>query len=201
MATHCPVATPAQPNVSTNLPLEYQECFALLKQLSFKKGDFILASGKKANYYMDCRTTTLSGRGSYLLGKLLYEQIAPLNADAVGGVVIGAAPMVTAVTAHSAQSGHPLDGFLIRKESKGHGTGKQIEGHIQPWMRVVLVEDVVTTGGSLIKGIEAIERDFPSVTIAGVISIVDRNAGGREALAQKAIPYQSLYAIDAFLAE
>ncbi len=178
-----------------------QELFEIVKTLSFRRGDFTLASGKKAKYYIDCRTTTLSGRGAYLIGRLFHEMIEPLNVDAVGGVVIGAAPMVSAVSMRAAEMGQDLNGFLIRKEAKGHGTGKQVEGHIAPWMRVVLVEDVVTTGGSLIKGIKAIQENYPSVSIAGILSIVDRKAGGREAFERLAIPYRSLYDVDEFLAE
>lgn len=178
-----------------------QELFELLKQLSFRRGEFVLASGKRANYYIDCRTTTLAGRGSYLIGRLLYEMLEPARIDAVGGVIIGAAPMVTAITCRSAEVGKPIDGFLIRKEAKGHGTGRQIEGHLQPWMRVALVEDVITTGGSLLKGIDAIQRDYPSVEIVQVLSLVDREAGGREALSKAGIPYRSLYSVREFLAE
>ncbi len=178
-----------------------QELFEIIKTLSFRRGHFTLASGKQADYYIDCRTTTLSGRGAYLIGRLFYEMLEPLNVDAVGGVVIGAAPMVTAVTMRGAETGHPLNGFLIRKEAKGHGTGRQIEGHIAPWMRVALVEDVVTTGGSLTKGVQAVRAAYPSATIAGILSIVDRKAGGREAFEKLAIPYHALYDVDEFLAE
>lgn len=178
-----------------------KELFDIIKALSFRRGDFTLASGKKATYYIDCRTTTLSGRGAYLIGRLFYEMLEPLHIDAVGGVVIGAAPMVTAVTMRGAELGHPLNGFLIRKEAKGHGTGKQVEGHIAPWMRVALVEDVVTTGGSLVKGIQAIQNTYPDVTLSGILSIVDRQAGGREAFEALKIPYHSLYDVDEFLRE
>ncbi len=185
---------------SANNPYR-QELFELLKQLSFRRGDFVLASGKRASYYIDCRTTTLSGRGSYLIGRLLFEMLEPCHIDAVGGVIIGAAPMVTAITYRSAEAGQPVDGFLIRKEAKGHGTGRQIEGHLKPWMRVALVEDVITTGGSLLKGIDAIRRDYPSVDITRIVSLVDREEGGREALSRAGIPYRSLYSVHEFLAE
>ena len=178
-----------------------QELFELLKALSFKRGNFTLASGQKSEYYLDCRMTTLSARGSLLIGKLLYDHIRDLQVDAVGGMSMGADPIVTALTYRSAVLGHSLNGFLIRKETKGHGTGRQIEGHLQPWMRVVLVEDVVTTGGSTLKAIEAIRRFSPDVTIAKVIALVDRQAGGNETFKRQGIPYQSLFAIDAFLQE
>lgn len=178
-----------------------QKLFELLKQLSFKKGQFVLASGKTSNYYMDCRMTTLSGQGSYLIGKLLYDRISPLHVDAVGGMSMGADPMVSSVIYRAAEMGQDLNGFLIRKEAKGHGRGKQIEGHIQPWMKIVLLEDVVTTAGSTIKAIEAIRNFSPEVEIVKVLSLVDRGEGGAERLSQFGIPYEALFEIDAFQRE
>lgn len=178
-----------------------QELFELLKNLSFRTGDFVLASGKRAKFYLDCRKTTLSGRGSLLVGHLVHDLLAPYHLDAVGGMSMGADPIVTAVTYRSAQIGHPLDGFLIRKEAKGHGTGNQIEGHMAPWMRVALVEDVVTTGGSTLKAIAAIQQAYPTVQIVQIISLVDRHEGGQEAFANLGIPFQSLYSVQSFLAE
>jgi orotate phosphoribosyltransferase len=177
------------------------ELFQLLKQLSFRTGHFILASGKEASYYLDCRMTTLSARGSYLVGHLLYEMLAPLHLDAVGGMSMGADPIVTAVTYRSAEVGqHLINGFLIRKEPKGHGMGNQVEGHMAPWMRVALVEDVVTSGGSTLKAIDAVQRACPSAQIVQIVSLVDREAGGAEAFAKRGIPYQSLYSVQEFLA-
>ena len=177
------------------------ELFEILKEKSFRTGQFILASGKTSNYYLDCRISTLTGRGAYLIGHLLYPEIASLYVDAVGGMSIGADPIVSAITYASAEAGHPLNGFLIRKEAKGHGTGRQIEGNLSSWMRAVLVEDVVTTGSSTLKAIEVIKATYPSVQIAKVFSIVDREAGGQEAFTQAGVPYQSLYSVREFLAE
>lgn len=178
------------------------ELFELIKRLSFRKGDFVLASGKRSDYYIDCRMTTLDGRGSYLIGHLLYDILADMNVDAVGGMSMGADPIVTAITYRSAEVGRPLPGFLIRKEAKGHGTGRQVEGHLQPWMRVALVEDVVTTGGSTIKAIEAVRRTCPTAQIVGILSLVDREAGGTEAfksLRPAPVPYRSLYSVHELL--
>ncbi len=176
-----------------------RELFQLIRTLSFRQGDFVLASGQRSSYYLDCRMTTLHGRGSLLIGSLLYDLLAPLQVDAVGGVVIGAAPMVTAITTRSAEAGHPLNGFLIRKEAKGHGTGRGVEGHIAPWMRVALVEDVLTTGGSLLKGIEILRTTYPSLRIVQAVALVDRDAGGREALEKQSIPFRALYNVREFL--
>lgn len=182
--------------------VDRQRLLELIKHHSIQHGSFILASGQQSNYYIDCRKTTLSAEGAYLIGKLLYQAIEPLHIDSVGGVVIGSAPMVSAISTYSAMIGQQaIPGFLIRKETKGHGTQRMVEGHIAPWMRVILVEDVVTTGGSIIKGIQALKREYPNVTVDGVISLVDRASGGRDAFKKAAIPYQSLYTVDECLQE
>ena len=178
-----------------------EELFHIIKRLSFRKGDFILASGKRSDYYVDCRLTTLDGRGAYLIGHLLHDMMEDLHADAVGGMTLGADPIISSILYRSADVGRPLSGFIVRKEAKGHGVGKQIEGNIAPWMRVVLVEDVVTTGGSTLKAIEAIQKAYPTVQIVKILSIIDRNAGGKEAFSRLQIPFESLFDVQALLAE
>jgi orotate phosphoribosyltransferase len=178
-----------------------EELFHIIKRLSFRKGDFVLASGKRSNYYVDCRLTTLDGRGAYLIGNLLYDILENLHVDAVGGMTLGADPIISSIIYRSAEVGRPLSGFIVRKEAKGHGAAKQIEGHIAPWMRVVLVEDVVTTGGSTLRAIEAIQKAYPTVQIVQVLSIIDRNAGGKEAFSRLQIPFQSLFDVQSFLSE
>lgn len=179
----------------------HNELFQIIKRLSFKRGDFLLASGQRSSYYVDCRLSTLDGRGAYLIGHLLYDRLRPFHADAVGGMTLGADPIISSILYRSAEGGQPLAGFIVRKEAKAHGAGNQIEGHLAPWMRVVLVEDVVTTGGSTLKAIEAIRRAHPSVEIVGVLAIIDRNAGGAEAFRNLGIPFQALYNVQAFLEE
>jgi len=152
---------------------------------------------------MDCRMTALSGEGSWLIGQLFYHALQQLERpiSAVGGMVLGAAPLVTSVTAYSAFVGQPIDGFLVRKEAKAHGGNKQIEGHLHPYSRVVLVEDVVTTGGSTLKAIAAIRQQYPHVDVVGVLALVDRHAGARERFLQQGVPLHTLFGIDAFLQE
>lgn len=177
------------------------ELFQIVKRLSFKTGDFVLASGQRSNYYVDCRLSTLDGRGAFLIGHLFYELLENLNIDAVGGMTLGADPMISSVIYRSAEVGRPIPGFIVRKEAKGHGAARQIEGHIAPWMRVALVEDVVTTGGSTLKAIEAIQKAYPTVQIVQILSIIDRNAGGAEAFSRLQIPFQALYNVQSFLQE
>ena len=176
-----------------------QRLFELLKEYSFKKGDFVLASGKRSNFYLDCRMTTLHSEGSKLIGKLMAEKLRDDHLDAVGGMTMGADPIVSAITVQSELAGQGINGFLVRKESKGHGTGKQVEGHLEPWMRVALVEDVATTGGSTLKAIKAVRNACPSVQIVKVMAIVDREAGAKEAFASVGVPFEVLYSIQEFL--
>jgi orotate phosphoribosyltransferase len=192
---------PATVTVSPAHHTMKDELFQIVKRLSFKRGDFVLASGQRSNYYVDCRMTTLDGRGAFLVGHLFHDLLEHLNIDAVGGMTLGADPMISSVIYRSAEVGRPISGFIVRKEAKGHGASRQIEGHIAPWMRVALVEDVVTTGGSTLKAIEAIKTAYPTVEIVQVLSIIDRNAGGAEAFSRLQIPFQSLYNVQEFLAE
>lgn len=185
------------PTLATH-PLQ-QALFDLLNTLSFRRGEFVLSSGKTSNYYMDGRMTTLSAEGARLIGEILYDLIAPLNVQAIGGLTMGADPIVSAVSLTSALRGNPINGFLIRKEAKGHGTARQIEGHLNPGDRVVLVEDVITTGGSFIKAAEAVRNAVPNVAIVQLLALVDRNEGGAEALSSLHIPVRALFPVDAFL--
>lgn len=162
-----------------------------LKQLllakSYRNGRFKLSSGRESDFYIDGKQTTLSAEGAYLCGKLLFELISanPEKISAVGGMTLGADPLVTAVSVVSHLEGAPLPAFIVRKESKGHGTGQYIEGlsNLPPGGVVALVEDVVTTGGTLIKVIERVEAAGFKVGL--VATVVDRLEGGAEALAEK----------------
>lgn len=177
------------------------ELFRILQRLSFRRGDFVLASGQRSSYYIDCRMSTLDGRAAYLIGHLFYDLLEHLNVDAVGGMTLGADPLISSVLYRSAEVGHPLSGFIVRKEVKGHGAGGRFAGRLEPWMRVVLLEDVVTTGGSTLKAIEAIRQTYPSVEIVKVLTVIDRQAGGREAFSRLNIPLEALFDVQAFLTE
>ena len=157
----------------------------ILLEKSYKEGTFTLTSGKKSDFYIDCKQTTLSAEGAYLCGKLLYKLIRQQpDLTAVGGMTLGADPLVTAVSIVSFLEGSPMPAFIIRKEPKGHGTGSWIEGksNIQAGSFVALVEDVVTTGGTLIKAIERTQVE--GYKVGGVFALVDREEGGSELLAQ-----------------
>src|SRR5271154_5532152 len=162
-----------------------QELLEMLAQKSFRLGEFKLSSGGTSDYYIDCRTTTLDARGAQLVGQVFFDEIRKQGwqADAVGGLTMGADPIVVAVSVTSGT----LNGFLVRKAEKQHGTGQRIEGFREKGARVVIVDDVCTTGASTIQAIEA-ARDFGFV-IAGVMCLVEREeAGGRPNVEKAAAP-------------
>ena len=161
----------------------------LLASISFRLGEFTLSSGAKSDYYIDCRTTTLHAQGAVLTGQVFLDLIRQHSwqAEAVGGLTMGADPIVVATSIISAQAGSPIHGFLVRKSEKVHGMGRRIEGFQQKGARVVIVDDVYTTGGSTIQAIEA-AREF-GFNIAGVACLVERlEAKGRPAVEQAAAP-------------
>ena len=166
----------------------------LLRTHSFERREVTLASGRRSNFYIDCKRTTLAAEGHWLVGRLLLDRILRLSEPvaAVGGLTLGADPVASAVSMASWMAARPLQAFLVRKEAKGHGTGRFIEGPaLQPGTRVAIVEDVVTTGGS---GLQACERaEAAGLVVAGVFALVDRREGGREAFAARGLALDALF--------
>jgi orotate phosphoribosyltransferase len=162
-----------------------QELLEMLAQKSFRLGDFQLSSGGTSDYYIDCRTTTLDARGAQLVGQVFLDQIAEQGweADAIGGLTMGADPIVVAVAVTSGK----MHGFLVRKSEKQHGTGQRIEGFREKGARVVIVDDVCTTGSSTVHAIEA-AREY-GFEIVGVMCLVERqDAHGRPNVEKAAAP-------------
>jgi orotate phosphoribosyltransferase len=162
-----------------------QELLRLLAVKSFRLGEFKLSSGGASDYYIDCRTTTLDARGAQLTGQVFLEEIQRRgwNAQAIGGLTMGADPIVVAAAVTSGR----MNGFLVRKSEKQHGTGQRIEGFHEKGARVVIVDDVCTTGSSTIQAIEA-AREF-GFEIMGVMCLVEREeAGGRSNVEKAALP-------------
>jgi orotate phosphoribosyltransferase len=164
----------------------------LLAQRSAKRGSFTLASGRQSDLYIDCRLTTMHPEGLSLIGPLglLAIQRRGWAADAVGGLTLGADPVSYAIAYASQLAGTPIRAFTVRKEAKTHGTGKLVEGAFLPGDRVVVIEDVITTGGSALKAVAALRAAGGEVL--GVLSVVDREEGGREALEAKGLAVESL---------
>ncbi len=187
---------------------ESKELLDILQTRSIRKGDFTLTSGLKSHYYCDTKATVLSPRGARLCGRLLYELIRPLGAEAVGGMAIGATYLATAIAcasdeAHQSDETAPLlFGFAVRPEAKGHGTGAKIDSSyaedgeplIRPGRQVIVVDDVVTTAGSLLRAVDAVLE--AGADVRGVAAVVDRQAGGTKLIAERGLAFGSLYAAD-----
>jgi len=168
----------------------------LVREKSLEFGDFTLASGKKAHYYLDCRQVTLDPQGANLIAAGILQMLGSDLPDAVGGMAIGADPITAAVITLAGQQDKPIRGFIVRKEAKEHGKGRAVEGPIKSGDKVVIVEDVVTTGGSSLRAIEHVEA--AGLTVVGVIAIIDRMEGGSEAFAAKGYELKTLLTIADF---
>lgn len=166
---------------------------SLLLEKSYREGDFQLASGRRSDFYFDCRVTALSAEGSWLIGTLFNDLLSDLSIRGVGGLTMGADPLVSATTVLSWQRPRHLHGLLVRKEPKGHGLGHFVEGlgNFAPGDSVAVLEDVVTSGASVLAACSRI-RDA-GLEIAAVCAILDREEGGREALAEAGFNLLSLY--------
>ncbi len=183
----------------------HEQLMELIREKSLKFGDFTLASGKKATYYLDGKQVTLDSLGAKLIGQGILDVIRNEKAflteegelpDAVGGMSIGADPITAATIIMAAINGIPLRGFMVRKQSKGHGTNQYLEGPVKAGDRVIIVEDVVTTGGSSLEAIQRVED--AGLKVVGVVAIIDRMEGGAEAFAEKGYTFRSLLTIKDF---
>jgi orotate phosphoribosyltransferase len=172
----------------------------LFVERSFRLGDFILSSGRKSDFYIDCRTTTMHAEGQVLLGEVGLDLILEtgLSPDLVGGLTMGADPIAYAIAGESFRRGNPIHAFSVRKRAKRHGTGRQIEGCFESGARVVVVEDVITTGGSALQACEAVKAEQGTVLM--ILAAVDRQEGGREAIEQAGYRVESLFGVDEFRA-
>ena len=158
----------------------------ILQKKSLKKGDFTLSSGKKSSYYLDCRLTTMDPHGALLIARLILKKIRDtgIQADAIGGLTLGADPISASVAVVSALENSPLNAFIVRKEAKGHGMQRFIEGYDgPPGSRVVVVDDVCTTGDSIMRAAERAEE--AGYTVVATFCIVDREEGGSETVRKK----------------
>ncbi len=175
------------------------QCKQRLKELVLEKalkfGDFTLASGQKSTYYIDGRLVTLDGEGAYCLARCIIELLADEDIEAVGGMAIGADPISGATAAVAASMGRKLNAFMVRKEPKDHGTGSQVEGPLPAGARVAMVEDTVTTGGSTLKAVAAVERERDA-HVALIVAMVDRLQGARQAFADAGYRFVSIFTVE-----
>jgi len=169
----------------------------LLRERSFQRGTFKLASGAESNYYIDGKMSEVFSKGAFLIGRVLYEATKDLTIDAIGGLEVGAVPLTTAATLHYHLNNRPMEGFWVRDKAKLHGTRKTIEGAaLALGARVIVVDDVLTTGGSALKAAIAVKESGCNVVQA--IALVDRLQGARELLEQHGIEFRSIFTIRDF---
>src|SRR3990172_5933060 len=168
----------------------------LVRDKALRFGKFTLASGREASYYLDCRQITLDAAGARLIGEGMLDLLSPNMPDLVGGMAIGADPITAAILTLAGVRGIPLRGVMVRKEAKQHGTGKFVEGPFRAGESLVIVEDVVTTGGS---SLQAIERCVAvGLKVQRVLAIIDRLEGGSEAFANKGYNLTTLFTVRDF---
>ena len=165
----------------------------ILLEKSYREGQFTLTSGRTTDYYFDCKPTALHPEGSFLIGSLFCEMLAGVDVRGVGGMTLGADPLVSAVTVMSYLNKRPLPGFIVRKQSKGHGTNQFLEGleNFKPGDKVAMLEDVVTTGGTLLTACERVRA--AGLEIMAVLAVLDREEGGRENLANAGYELRSIF--------
>ncbi len=168
----------------------------LVADLAIEHGEFRLASGKTASFYLDCRRVTLHSQGALLIAHGMLDLLRDDPPQAIGGMAIGADPITGAILAVAAEKGLSLRGFIVRKQAKQHGAGREVEGPFQPGDQAVIVEDVVTTGGSSLAAIDKAEA--AGMKVREVVAVVDRLAGAAETFAQRGVRFRSLLTIKDF---
>ncbi|MFM7033605.1 MAG: orotate phosphoribosyltransferase [Planctomycetia bacterium] len=182
------------PSSTSRSPL-LAELIELVGTKALKRGTFTLASGRTASFYLDAKQVVLDAHGSMLVGRAILERLQSLGSlpHAVGGMSIGADPVTSAVVTMAGVARLPLKGFMVRKEAKGHGMQRYVEGPVESGQRVVIVEDVITTGGSSLVAIDR-AQEF-GLVVERVVTVIDRLAGAEAALAARGIPLESLVTI------
>lgn len=166
----------------------------IIRTESVRRGDFVLASGRRSDVYVDLRRTTTHPEGAALVARLLLDALDGTDVELVGGPTLGADPIVGAIAALSATRHRAFPVFIVRKETKSHGTGAAIEGQFRPGARVAILDDTVTGGGSILHALRT-ARDAGAV-VESVLTIVDRNAGGREAIAAEGSTLRALFTLE-----
>ncbi|MGI5816853.1 MAG: orotate phosphoribosyltransferase [Armatimonadota bacterium] len=166
----------------------------LLVERAIQHGHFVLASGQTSSYYVDKTQITLMGEGLYCLARVILDQIEGMDVQAVGGMTIGADPIAGAVSALGICHGQHLNAFIVRKERKERGTRQRVEGPLTQGARVIVLEDVITTGGSALEAIRAVEEEVDA-TVVQVLAMVDRLQGGREAIVEAGYDFTALFTV------
>jgi orotate phosphoribosyltransferase len=165
----------------------------MLLDRSMRFGEFVLSSGATSNYYIDVRKTSLHPAGLKLISRLFWEMLQADNVTSIGGLTMGADPLVAGVMLHSAEMGKPLDGFLVRRSAKDHGLRGQVEGNLAGHKRVAILDDVITSGESALIAAEAAESY--KAEVVRVLAVVDRAQGATQIFQQRGYPFTALFTI------
>ncbi len=194
MANTAPASAPSPVTTSVEGPLseDRERLKRLLREHSYLRGEFRLSSGRITDHYFDAKQVTLDPEGTALVGRLFFDMIEPCNVEAVGGLTTGADPIAVAVSRHAWSLSVRLPAFVVRKEPKKHGLSKFIEGPLPEGARVAVVDDVVTSGQSIVQAIHVLEGEH-NCKVAVVAALVDRGEGGRERIAQLGYEFKALF--------
>jgi len=166
----------------------------MLLERSMRFGEFVLSSGVTSNYYIDVRKTSLYPQGLQWISRLFWELLEPEGITAIGGLTMGADPLVAGLMLHSIQAGRPLDGFLVRRSSKDHGTRGQVEGNLAGHKRVAILDDVITSGESALVAAEAAESY--KAQVVRIVTVVDRNQGAAQVFQQRGYPFTAIFTVN-----
>jgi len=177
--------------------LDRDQLRQMLLDRSMRFGEFVLSSGATSNYYIDVRKTSLHPQGLRLISKLFYEMLQGENVTAVGGLTLGADPLVAGLMLYSAEQGKPLEGFFVRRTTKDHGLRGQVEGNLAGHKRVAILDDVITSGESAMIAAEAAESY--KAQVVRVLTVVDRGQGAVQVFQQRGVPFASLFTIGELL--
>ena len=175
-----------------------KQLFLLLKERAFRRGRILLASGRESDFYFDMKPAMLDPEGVALMVELILRELEGIKADCVGGIEMGAVPLIAPVAMKSRAFGRHLQGFFVRKTVKDHGTKKRVDGADIAGKTVVILEDVTTTGGSAMDAVKAVQEAGAKVAL--VLAILDRGEGAAELYAKAGIPFTSLFRAEEFLA-
>jgi orotate phosphoribosyltransferase len=170
----------------------WRRLHAIIEARSVMRGDFTLSSGAKSTFLFQLRQTTMFPEGQYLIGTIVEEFMRKIGVRTIGGLEVGAIPIVSAVAFASFSSGHPVDAFFVRKQVKGHGARELMDGEVKEGAEVLMVDDVTTTGGSILKAIDNASTER-RITVRWALSIVDRDEGGAENLGARGIALASIF--------
>jgi orotate phosphoribosyltransferase len=176
------------------LTTEDERLLEVFEEHAVLRGEFTLSSGLKTSYYFDGRMVTLWPEGAYLIGRKILHILVAAGAEAVGGMTVGADPIVAAVAVVSHLEGRPIPAFIVRGEVKEHGTQKRIEGPLKAGARVAIVDDVITTGGSVLRAIEAVEAE--GCRVVKVVVLLDRQQGGADEIRRRGYAFSAILSAD-----